>query len=202
MPIGGTRKKALFMANADPNHARAVDLSVSPAAATFHTLAISLPLVAGLIAVYAVFSPKPSSLTGLATPSQALLFMAALVLGTLFHEMLHALGWAYFGRLPLRRIRFGFHVRTMTPYAHAVDPMPARAYRLGAVLPALLLGALPYILGTSLGSLALALFGTVHIFAAAGDLLVLWLMRNVDARVLVQDHPSRVGCTVVEMEQD
>lgn len=189
------------MANPHPEQVSPKDLSVSPAAATVYTLAISLPLVAGLIAVYAALSPGPSPLTALATPIQSLLFMAALLLGIFLHEMIHALGWAYFGRLPLRRIRFGFHARTMTPYAHAVDPMPARAYRLGAVLPALVLGALPYVVGTSLGSLATAFFGTVYIFAAGGDLLVLWLMRKLDARVLVQDHPSRVGCTVVEMDQ-
>ena len=190
------------MPNANQELARGEDLSVSPAAATAYTLAISLPLVAGLIAVYAALSPGPASLTGIVSPIQILLFMPALVLGIPLHEMIHALGWACFGRVPLRRIRFGFHARTMTPYAHAVDPMPARAYRLGGVLPALVLGALPYVIGTSLGSLPIAFFGMVYIFAAGGDLLVLWLMRKVDGRVLVQDHPSRVGCTVVEMEQD
>jgi len=37
----------------------------------------------------------------------------------------------------------------------------------------------------------------VFIFAAGGDLLVLWVIRNVDARAMVQDHPSRAGCLVV-----
>ena len=188
------------MANAQPELARGEDLSVSPTAATIYALAISLPLVAALIALYATLSPEPASV--ILSPTQALLFMVALILGIFLHEMIHALGWAYFGRLPLRRIRFGFHARTMTPYAHAIDPMPARAYRLGAVLPALVLGALPYVIGTSLGSLAIAFFGTVYIVAAGGDLLVLWLIRKVDARALVQDHPSRVGCIVVEIEQE
>jgi len=190
------------MAKADPELRGGNDLSVSPAAATVYTLAISLPLVAGLLAAYAALSPETSSLTLRASTIDVLLLMAALVLGILLHELIHALGWAYFGRLPLRRIRFGFHVRTMTPYAHAVDSMPARSYRAGSVLPALLLGFLPYLIGTSHGNITIAFFGTVYIFAAGGDLLVLWLMRGVDARALVQDHPTRVGCILVGTRHD
>lgn len=39
-------------------------------------------------------------------------------------------------------------------------------------MPALVLGALPYVIGTSLGNLPIAFFGTVFLLAAAGDLLV------------------------------
>jgi len=191
---------AISMSNPDQELPGGIDLSVSPAAATIYTLAISLPLVAGLIALYAALSPKPAPGPQVATPIQALLFLAALLLGIFLHEMVHAVGWAYFGHLPLRRIQFGFHARTLTPYAHALDPMPARAYRLAAALPALVLGALPYVIGTGLGNLPIAFFGTVFLLAAAGDLLVLWLIRGIDARVLVQDHPRQVGCIVVDTE--
>ena len=188
------------MANPDHELPRGKDLSVSPAAATVYTLAISLPLVGGLIALYAALSPEPAPGPRVVTSIQALLFLAALLLGMFLHEMVHAAAWAYFGHLPLRRIKFGFHTRTLTPYAHALDPMPARAYRLGAALPALVLGALPYVIGTGLANLPIAFFGSVFVLAAGGDLLVLWLIRGIDARVLLQDHPRQVGCIVVDME--
>ena len=58
---------------------------------------------------------------------------------------------------------------------------------------------LPFVVGTVLGSPSLALFGMIFVFAAGGDLLVLWLIRGVDARALVQDHPSRAGCIVLPL---
>ena len=175
------------------------DLSISLVRANVYTLAVSLPLVGLMLLAYLELSPAtlvPAST--LALPVW-LLFVALIVAGILAHEAIHGLAWSFFGRLPLRRIRFGFQASTLTPYAHALDPLPARAYRLGAVLPAILLGGLPFVVGTVLGSPSLALFGMIFVFAAGGDLLVLWLIRGVDPRALVQDHPSRAGCIVLPL---
>lgn len=173
------------------------DLSVSLARANVLTLAISLPLVALMLVVYRLLAPEgaPPAVGG--TLATALAFLALVVVGILAHEGIHGLAWAYFGRLPLGRIRFGLQVKTLTPYAHALDAMPARAYRLGALLPALVLGVLPFAVGTAAGSAGWALYGMIFTFAAGGDMLVLWLIRGVDARARVLDHPSRAGCIVL-----
>lgn len=173
------------------------DLSVSLARANVLTLAIAVPLVGLMLVVYRLLAPGGGRLALSGTFASSLAFLALVVVGILAHEGIHGLAWAYFGRFPLRRIRFGFKVSTLTPYAHAPDPMPARAYRLGAGLPALVLGVLPFAVGTAVGSAGLALYGMIFTFAAGGDLLVLWLIRGVDARALVLDHPSRAGCVVL-----
>jgi hypothetical protein len=173
------------------------DLSISLARANVLTLAIALPLVALMLVVYRLLAPGGGGLALGGTIGSALAFLALIVVGILAHEGIHGLAWAFFGRLPLRRIRFGFQASTLTPYAHALDPMPARAYRLGAVQPALVLGVLPFAAGTAIGSAGLALYGMIFTFAAGGDLLVLWLIRGVDARASVLDHPSRAGCIVL-----
>ena len=173
------------------------DLSISLARANVYTLAVSLPLVGLMLLAYLGLSPAGVAPTAALTLPSALLFLVLVVAGILAHEAIHGLAWALFGRLPLRRIRFGFQASTLTPYAHAVDPLTARAYRIGAVLPALLLGGLPFVVGTVIGSASLALFGMIFVFAAGGDVLILWLIRGVDPRALVQDHPSRAGCIVL-----
>ncbi len=190
------------MGNANSRFNPVEDHSISPGAANLYALAISLPLVGLLLALYEVLSPKPSPLFRLTGFLGILLFIAALVVGIFAHEIIHGLAWAFFGRMPLRRIRLGYQARTMTPYAHALDPMPARSYRIGAALPALLLGALPFIVGTILGRPSVALFGIVFSCTAGGDLLVLWVTRNVDGGAMVQDHPSRAGCVVVSHKEE
>lgn len=173
------------------------DLSVSLARANVLTLAIAVPLVGLMLVVYRLLAPGGGGLALSGTFASSLAFLGLVVVGILAHEGIHGLAWATFGRFPLGRIRFGFKVSTLTPYAHAPDPMPARAYRLGAGLPALVLGVLPFAAGTAVGSAGLALYGMIFTFAAGGDLLVLWLIRGVDARARVLDHPSRAGCVVL-----
>jgi hypothetical protein len=36
--------------------------------------------------------------------------------------------------------------------------------------------------------------------AAGGDLMVLWLIRGVRRGQFVQDHPTQVGCYLIEMQ--
>lgn len=174
------------------------DLSISMARASVYTLVGSVPLVALLVGLYAAFPSKASSGIRVFGTLDVLLFVLALVAGVFLHEAIHALGWSWFGHLRRTSIQLGFQIRTLTPYAHAKEAMPASGYRAGTVLPAILLGALPFAVGTVLRSPGIALFGIVMTFGAGGDLLILWLMRKVDSYALVQDHPSRAGCIVLK----
>jgi len=122
-----------------------------------------------------------------------------LVGGVLLHEIIHGLSWAYFGRKSLQSIRFGIHWKTLTPYAHCTEPMSARAYRLGAVMPGLLLGGIPAALGLAIGSGAWTIYGAIFLVAAIGDGIVIWVIRQVPGEVLVEDHPARAGCYVFDV---
>ena len=118
--------------------------------------------------------------------------------GIVVHEVIHGLSWAFFGRKPLRSVRYGVSWKTLTPFAHCTEPMTARAYRRGAVMPGIILGAVPAAIGLATGSGAWMLYGMIFLVAAVGDFIVLWLLRGVPGDVLVEDHPSRAGCYVFD----
>jgi len=63
-------------------------------------------------------------------------------------------------------------------------------------LPALLLGVLPGLIAGITGSGWLMAYGALMLAMASGDLLVLWLIRDVPSGRLVRDHPSEVGCEI------
>ena len=46
-------------------------------------------------------------------------------LGIVAHEAIHGLSWAYFSGRPLSAVKFGFQVKTLTPYAHCKEPIEA-----------------------------------------------------------------------------
>lgn len=127
-----------------------------------------------------------------------LLGVVTVILLLLAHEATHALGWMLFAGVSPRHIRFGFAWRTLSPYAHALVAMPAAGYRIGVILPLIVTGIIPVVIGTiaNLGWLTGA--GAVLVSGAVGDLFVLWVIRGVPDAARVIDHPKNAGCYVVE----
>lgn len=124
---------------------------------------------------------------------------AVLVYGisALLHEGIHILAMLLFARVPLSSIRFGFRPREGVVYVHTSRAMSARAYRGVLMLPAFVQGILPIIYGSVAGVGWMVLYGYVMLVSSIGDLAVLQLIRHLDARDLVRDHPTGVGCQVL-----
>jgi len=120
--------------------------------------------------------------------------------GIVVHELLHGIGWALAGGKGWAAISFGFKLKSLTPYAHVEGPLEARAYRIGIALPGGALGLLPWGISLLVGHAPLHMFGVVFTAVAVGDAMVLWLLRGVPDDTLVEDHPDRVGCLLVERE--
>jgi len=177
------------------------DRSISLARANLIVILASFPLGIGLYLLYFTLQ-KGSSQAAEVDARRLALFLALLIAGITFHEVLHALGWIIAGQLPASRVGFGFKFHTLSPYAHLRGPVPARIYRTGVVLPLLTLGLVPYVLGILLANQLVMIYGLFFVLAAGGDILVLWLLRSVPGEALVQDHPTRAGCLVYESQSD
>jgi hypothetical protein len=157
---------------------------------------MSLALVAVPTAAYAVLWGWERLKGGF--HHELLVVALVFVLGTAAHEFIHGVSWSLFGRMPLRRIKFGFQWKTATPYAHPRQPMPVTAYRWGTVMPLLTLGLIPCALSLLTGNANQFAFGFLFTMVAGGDLVVLWLLRGVSATSRVEDHPTNAGCLVYE----
>lgn len=188
------------MTAANENHLDKKDLSISISQAYVYMLAFVVPLIAVLSLLFILAWGLAAFFDGLSRFARISSAIPALVIGVPLHELIHGLSWAYFGKKPLKDIKFGFQLATLTPYAHSKVPLPARAYRIGALMPAVVLGVLPYVIGLVTGMGWFAIFGLLYIFAAGGDMVVYWLIRKVDGALLVEDHPSRAGCYVLAGE--
>ena len=122
-----------------------------------------------------------------------------LVAGVVAHELLHGFSFVLIGRQPLANVKLlGFQKETFTPYSQCKVPVRARAYRWAVAMPGLVLGIFPSLVGIATGNGWVLLFGLFFLFAAAGDALILWLLRGVGGDELVEDHPEKAGCYVLE----
>jgi hypothetical protein len=120
-----------------------------------------------------------------------------LLVGIVVHELLHGVGWQLVKRAEDVTVEYGVKWQMLTPYAHLTGPIHLRAYRIGTWLPGAVLGLLPMALGLTLGRSGLLTFGIVFTWAAAGDFMVLWSLRDLPPDVLVEDHPDRAGACVL-----
>ncbi len=172
------------------------DLSISMLRANVIPLLIGIPIA---IAQVALFITLHGGLQVQVEWPGVLLIIAVLLVSIVAHEFIHGLTWRAVGGKSPATIRYGVQWKTLTPYAHVRGLMEVNAYRIGGLMPGLVLGIIPYVLSLLSGDGNLLWFGVFHTLAAGGDGLILWTLRNVKAGTMVEDHPSRAGCYVIEV---
>ncbi len=183
-----------------------LDYSVSMAKANIYSIAVAGPMIILLIVAYCGLWGFEKTLTQFTSIFGSLgrliiaeiTFLGVLAAGVVAHELIHAGTWVLASKKSWSAVRFGFQLSTLTPYAHCLEPMPIEAYRLGTLMPGLLTGLLPALIGTLFNNGWLAFMGGALTLAAGGDFLILLLIRKVARGALVEDHPSRAGCFVLE----
>jgi hypothetical protein len=124
------------------------------------------------------------------------LILIVIFIGIITHELLHGLGWSLFAKKGWKSIRFGIMWSFLTPYCHCSEPLMMKPYRIGSILPALVLGIIPSLIAMLTGNLILMTFGFFFTFAAGGDFLILWMVRKEPGTTIIQDHPDKIGCVI------
>ena len=142
--------------------------------------------VAGMYAVWGGIS--------FGRPWSSMLFCIGIFAGVAVHELIHGFTWMWATRSGFRHLRFGLLRGGV--YCHIDVPMSKRRYVVGALMPLLLLGVVPFLLSFAINSLWLMLFGAIFIGCAMGDVLIVWAIRKESPDTLVYDHPSEPGCVV------
>ncbi len=121
-------------------------------------------------------------------------FLLYFLIGIVIHELIHGLTWICLTSKSFRHLKFG--LMTGAVYCHIDVPMKKRHYVIGALMPLILVGIIPTVVGICVGSLLWTLVGVALISGAAGDIMIVWAIRKEPADALVYDHPSEAGCYV------
>ena len=158
---------------------------------------LAVPIAAIILVPYVALWGWEAFWNGILVFGWLPVLIPTLILGIVAHELLHAIGWALFSPHGWQSVSFGFDYKTFTPYTHCRKPLDIQVYRLGGVLPGVVLGIFPSLLSLITGSGWLLWFGFLFTIAAGGDLIILWTIRDVAPGSKVQDHSNRIGCYVL-----
>jgi len=120
-------------------------------------------------------------------------FFLYLIFGAIIHELLHGITWAFFAKKGIKSIKFGVKWKYLTPYCHCKEPLMVKHYRIGGAMPLIIMGIIPSILGLLLGNGAFLSFGGFFTLVAAGDIIALFLLRNLESNEYISDHPDKMG---------
>lgn len=174
------------------------EVSMNAIEANIKTIRLVVPIILLFgVPYYAIWDEQFSIklVTQIAAKTWQILFF--IIAGAIVHELIHGLFWALYSKKGMKSIKFGMAWRSLTPYCHCKEPLKMKHYRLGAIMPAVLLGFVPATLSLFTGNLGLFGFGVFFSIAAGGDLLMIWLLRNENRDDLVQDHPEKIGCLIL-----
>lgn len=177
---------------------RRVELTVSVVKANIFAVALLLPL---LIVGGGLFFLRNHSMIGGLGKMNPLLFAALFFAMIVVHELIHGLSWSLFAENRWKDIEFGFMKQYLTPYCTCGVPLKKGAYIFGALMPLVLLGILPMIVGILADNLGLLLLGVILADAAAGDILIVWKIlryRSEAGTVVYIDHPTQAGGVIFE----
>ena len=126
--------------------------------------------------------------------------LLVMTIGIIVHELIHGITWAMYAKNGFKSIKFGVLWKVLTPYCHCSEPLKVKHYITGGIMPAIILGFLPFVYSLFTGNALWLFFGIFFTMSAVGDFLIVNLVRKEDMNSLVLDHPSEVGCYVFRKE--
>lgn len=114
------------------------------------------------------------------------------------HELLHAFGFIFFGKVSYKDIKFGMILRYLMPYAHSKAPMQNKDYKKALLLPVIVTGIIPLLIGIVFEYGLLTFVSVGLVAGGVGDIMIYQLIKNLPDDARIQDHPSEPGCIVLE----
>ena len=172
------------------------DLTVGMGKANRFAIILTIALLAIGVGLYFLVNHK-LELSGM----NPLIFVVIVVVLIVLHELIHGVCWSVFTPHHFRDIEFGIMRPSMTPYCVCLVPLKREHHIFGTVMPLVVLGIIPMIVGIAVGNPDVLLIGVIMSASAAGDILIiknLLAYKSSAREVVYMDHPTEAGGVVFE----
>lgn len=172
------------------------ELKISAVRANVLAIVISAPFWIAALIPFIIIHGNP-----FAQDYNALLFVLAMLAGIVIHELIHGLTFAMFTEKGWKSIEFGILWEYVTPYCTCSEPMKKGPMIVAAIMPTIVLGFLPAVLGIITGKWVILFFAIILIMGGGGDMMIILNIlkyRTKGKEVLFLDHPYEIGTIAFE----
>ena len=121
-----------------------------------------------------------------------------LVVGIVFHEVIHFMVAAAYNKDGVKGVKLGFIWKKFTPYCLCKNPLLAWQYRLYLIMPFFLLGIIPILLGFLFNAFYLVFLGIAFSVGSTADLSIVYKIRKLSKYDVLQDSTEQCGCQIVD----
>jgi hypothetical protein len=109
------------------------------------------------------------------------------------HELIHGIFFAKFVKGGFKSIKFGFLWKNLTPYCHCKEAVSVKNYRIAALMPTVILGFIPVVVGFVMNNFTVLFIGSTMIIGGIGDFIAIWMCRDLNKNSMIMDHPDKLG---------
>ncbi len=121
----------------------------------------------------------------------------AIGLGIFVHECIHGLFFFVYNKNGLKSIRWGISPKKMTAYCCCKDALMVYQYRVVLIMPFIILGLSPLIIGFIFNNFFGVIFGIVYCAASTGDLWVLYKLVPESGKTYFKDSATYCGGEII-----
>ena len=179
---------------------RRSELTVSIVKANVFAIVLMVPvMIIGFVLFFLKNGLDASDFRG----GHSLIFLVAFLVLIVVHELVHGLSWSFYTPHGFQDIEFGFMKQYLTPYCTCSVPLSKGQYIFGALMPLVLLGIIPMVVGILCGSMLVLLLGIVMTVSAAGDIMIVWNIlryKSHASEIAYIDHPTQAGGVIFEKD--
>ncbi|HKI44325.1 MAG TPA: DUF3267 domain-containing protein [Balneolales bacterium] len=120
-----------------------------------------------------------------------------IIFGVIFHELIHAFFFTILSRNNFKSVQFGFQKKPLSFYIHCRNPLTIYAFRTGVIMPGLIIGLIPTIIGLIWGNIYMTVYGVIFTSGAAGDIMILIATKGLRRSQKIRDLPDKMGFELV-----
>jgi uncharacterized membrane protein len=99
------------------------------------------------------------------------IFLAIAIPLVIIHELIHGLFYSIYAKNGFKSLKFGFIPKKQVAYCDCTEVLRIDHFRIGLIMPLILMGLIPTIIALLIGKFLLLLWGILFIAAASVDIL-------------------------------
>lgn len=128
-------------------------------------------------------------------------FFLMVLLGTIVHELIHAVVAVRYAQSGWKSIKFGILWKYLAPYCHCNEALTVSQYRKFAMMPTLV-AIICFIASLFIGNWTFTLCCVVIVAGGAGDIFIMIKLRKENAETLVLDYSDKIGAAILEKKDE